>query len=330
MKLIECVPNFSEGRDKYTIAAIKSSIEATENVTLLNLESDEDYNRTVATFIGNEKSVLQAALNSSREAAKRIDMRFHRGVHPRIGAIDVVPFIPVKNSSLEECVKISKKFGKTIGNDLKIPVYLYEESAVMESRRNLANIRSGEYEGLPEKLNLEEWKPDYGKPNFNPKTGALATGARFFLIAYNVNLLTTDLEIAKKIAGSVRESGMYSIKDKVRIPGKLKSIKAIGVFLSKNNICQVSMNLTNYKVTPLHAAFEAVEKEAKKLGVKIAGSEIVGMVPKEALIESGKYFSEKEMDETALLNLTIQKLGLNLVSEFEIRNKIIEFKVGFF
>ena len=323
MKIIECVPNFSEGRDKYTIAAIKNSIEKTENVKLLNLESDEDYNRTVATFIGDEKSIVEAAVNCSTEAAKRINMRFQRGVHPRLGAVDVVPFIPIKNISMEECVKISRVFAGIISQKLNIPVFLYEESAGSKKRKNLSEIRSGEYEGLQEKIKLKAWRPDYGEPDFNPKTGALVTGARFFLIAYNVNLNTNNLSITRKIAGAVRESGMYSTDEKARVPGLLKNVKAIGVYLSKYNICQVSMNLTNYKITPVYEAFESVKTEAAKYDIEVTGSEIVGMIPEEALLDTAKFYFEKETDKNELLNLTINKLGLNSLNEFKISGKII-------
>lgn len=338
MKIIECVPNFSEGRNQQTFDAIKNAIDSTPDVKLLSLEPDADYNRVVVTMAGNETGILNGALNACRAAAANIDMRNHKGEHPRIGAIDVVPFVPVSNVTTEECVKISEEFAKIISQELKVPVYLYEAAARTPERKSLPNIRKGEYEGLEEKLKDPNWKPDYGEPIFNPKLGAIVTGSRFFLIAYNVNIKSTDVKFAKEIAEVLRESG-YSKKDEngnvikidgkpLKVPGRLKEVKGMGVTLEKYNITQVSMNLTNYQITPIHVAFEEVKKEANRLGVEVIGSEIVGLVPLQALIQAGKFYSNnKETDEKKLVAIAIENLGLSYLNPFIPEEKIIEYMI---
>lgn len=338
MKIIECVPNFSEGRNQQTFDAIKNAIDSTPDVKLLSLEPDADYNRVVVTMAGNETGILNGALNACRAAAANIDMRNHKGEHPRIGAIDVVPFVPVSNVTTEECVKISEEFAKIISQELKVPVYLYEAAARTPERKSLPNIRKGEYEGLEEKLKDPNWKPDYGEPIFNPKLGAIVTGSRFFLIAYNVNIKSTDVKFAKEIAEVLRESG-YSKKDEngnvikidgkpLKVPGRLKEVKGMGVTLEKYNITQVSMNLTNYQITPIHVAFEEVKKEANRLGVEVIGSEIVGLVPLQALIKAGKFYSNnKETDEKKLVDIAIENLGLSYLNPFIPEEKIIEYMI---
>jgi len=338
LKIIECVPNFSEGKNEETFAAIKKAVNETDGVKLLNLEPDADYNRVVVTLAGDERGIIEGALNACKAAAENIDMRNQKGEHPRLGAIDVVPFIPVKDVTTEECVKISEEFGKRVAQELNIPVYLYEASARKPERRNLSSIRKGEYEGLKEKLKDSQWTPDFGEAVFNPKLGALVTGARFFLIAYNVNINSTDTKYAKEIAELLRESGkakrdengkIIKIDGKtVRIPGRLKNVKGMGVALEAHNITQVSMNLTNYKITPMHIAFEEVKKEAERLGVKVTGSEVVGLVPLEAMLLAGKYYSQNQSaDENELVDLAIEKLGLNSITKFEKDKKIIEYMI---
>ena len=265
-------------------------------------------------------------------------MTKHKGEHPRLGAIDVVPFVPIANVTTEECVKISEEFAKIISHDLKVPVYLYENAARKADRKSLSSIRQGEYEGLEEKLKDPNWLPDYGAPVFNPKLGAIVTGSRFFLIAYNVNIKSNDVKYSKEIGEILRESG-YAKRDEnrnvikvdgktIKIPGRLKEVKGMGVALEKYNISQVSMNLTNYNVTPIHVAFEEAKKEATRLGVEINGSEIVGLVPLEAMLQAGRFYSGgKEKDEKSLVNIAIEKLGLSALHPFKPEEKIIEYMI---
>lgn len=338
MKIIECVPNFSEGRNEETLQAIINSLKNIDGVNFLNLEPDPDYNRVVVTIAGDENGIIEGAVNACKAAAMEIDMTTHEGEHPRLGAIDVVPFVPVKNVTMEECVKISEIFGERIAKELNIPVYLYEAAARKPERKSLSYIRKGEYEALEEKLKSPEWAPDFGEPVFNSKLGALVTGARFFLIAYNVNLTTTDPKYSKEIAETLRESGTFKrdengnvIKENgktIRIPGRLKEVKGMGVLLEKYNITQVSMNLTNYEITPIHIAFEEVKKEAEKMGISVNGSEIVGLVPLEALLQAGKFYAEgKSLSEDELVDLTIDKLGLSALNHFNKNAKVIDYMI---
>jgi len=334
-KIVECVPNFSEGRNMDVINAIAKEIEQTEGVKLLDVDPGAATNRTVITFAGTPEGVKEAAFKAIKKAAELIDMRKHKGEHPRIGAADVVPFVPVSGVTMEECVQIAHEVAKRVAEELNIPVYLYEEAATRPERRDLSSIRKGEYEGLPEKLKDPEWKPDYGEPVFNPKSGATVIGAREFLIAYNVNLNTRDKKLAHKIAKVIREKG-YKKKDdqgnKIQIPGKLKKVKAIGWYIEEYGIAQVSINLTNYKVTPLWKVFEACEEEAQKLGLRVTGSEIVGLIPKEALLEVGRHYLKKQgknpgVPEEELIHIAIKSLGLDNISPFDPQEKIIEYKL---
>jgi len=338
MKIIECVPNFSEGVNSKTFEAIKNAVASVENVKLLSLEPDKDYNRVVVTLVGNEVGIVNGAVAASKAAAKYIDMRNHKGEHPRLGAIDVVPFIPVKNVTTEECVLLAEKYGERISKELNVPVYLYESATRKSGRNNLSDIRKGEYEGLQEKLKDPEWYPDFGTNQFNPQLGAVVTGSRFFLIAYNVNLKSTDVKFAKEIAEILRESGRpkrdangtaIKIEGKtIKEPGRLKCFKGMGVSLEKYNLTQVSINLTNYNITPMHVAFEEVKKEAVRLGIEVAGSEIVGLVPLEAVLQSGKFYAEgKSLSEEKLVNLAVEKLGFSSLNPFHPQEKIIDYMI---
>lgn len=327
-RLIECVPNFSEGRDPDVVDKIASSIRSTQNVKLLNVEPDKDYNRTVITFVGEPSCVKEAAFRAISRASELIDMSRQRGEHPRIGATDVCPIIPVSNVTMEECVQLANELGRDVGEKLGIPVYLYENAAKSAERRNLENIRKGEYESLKQKL--EDLIPDYGPMEYNNKvkrSGATVIGARFFLIAYNVNLKTNDAHIANEIAGKVRESGSLKKDEtgqKIRVPGMLKYVKAIGVELKEYNLSQVSMNLTNYRETSIYKAFETVKNQAIEHGTEATGSEIIGLVPKEALVETGISYIGNNSEEE-LINAAIENLGLNQLNEFKAEEKIIEY-----
>jgi glutamate formiminotransferase/formiminotetrahydrofolate cyclodeaminase len=345
-QIVECVPNFSEGQDNNIVDAIAASIDGVEGVKLLSVEPDKDYNRTVITFVGAPDSVKEAAFQATKAASELIDMTNHKGEHPRLGAIDVVPFIPVAGVTMDDCVKLAREYGERVAKELNIPIYLYEEAATKPDRKNLATIRKGEYEGLPEKLKDPNWFPDYrikDDGQFSPKSGAIVTGARFFLIAYNVNLKTGDKNIAQEIALRIRESGRPKknekgevVKDEfgktVNIPGSLKSVKAMGVLLERFNIVQVSINLTNFNETPPHIAFEEVQKQAEKLGVEVTGSEIVGLIPRDALLEAGRYYlgdhiNNMNLSEMDLIHIAIQYLGLSQFEVFDPNKKIIEYMI---
>src|SRR5438046_7042686 len=296
-KLIECVPNFSEGRDPDIIRQITDAIASVDGVSLLDVDPGATTNRTVVTFVGSPEAAVEAAFRGIQKAAELIDMRKHKGAHPRMGATDVCPFIPVSNVSWEEAIACAQKLGKRVGEELKIPVYLYEKAAKDKSRSNLAVIRAGEYEGFAEKIKKPEWKPDFGPVRLNEKAGATAIGARVFLVAYNVNLNTKSVRRANSVAFDVREQGRIKTEDgtpygkqvvdangaPVRIPGMLKHVKAIGWFVKEYGIAQISMNLANIEETPLHVAFDACVESAAKRGMCVTGSEIVGMVPKKCL-----------------------------------------------
>ncbi len=334
-KIVECVPNFSEGRNPATIGAIAGTIAEVDGVKLLGVEPNRDYNRTVVTFVGEPEAVVEAAFDATRTAAALIDMRVHAGGHPRLGATDVVPFVPVSDVSMEDCVALAHAFGRKVGEQLGLPVYLYEEAATRPARKNLAAVRKGEYEGLELRLRDPEWVPDYGPALFNPQSGAVITGARMFLIAYNVNLATADVKIAAEIAARIRESGRVR-KDaqgrpvvdargnKATIPGSLKAVKALGVLLEAHNIAQVSINLVNYHMTPPHAAFEEVKRVAASLGTRVTGSEIVGLTPREALLMAGAFYAPGEMEERSLIQRAIEGLGLSDLEPFDPMKKVIE------
>ncbi len=345
-KLVECVPNFSEGRDMNVINQITKVIEEVDGVILLDVDPGYATNRTVVTFVGPPEAVKEAAFRAIKKAAELIDMRKHKGEHPRIGATDVVPFVPVSGVTMEDCVRLAHELAKRVGEELKIPVYMYEYAATRPERQSLANIREGEYEALPKKLQDPEWKPDYGPAEFNDwvaKTGATVIGAREFLIAYNVNLNTRSKKLAHEIALNIREKGrikrdkdgkpvLNEKGEKVRVPGKLKAVRAIGWYIEEYGFAQVSINLINYKITPLHKVFETCVEEAEKLGLRVTGSEIVGLVPKKAIVDAGKYFLEKQGRSTAvpeeeLIHTAILSLGLSQVSEFKPEEKIIELRL---
>lgn len=341
MKLVECVPNFSEGKDMGIIKQITDQIESVPDTILLDVDPGSATNRTVITFIGTPESVLESAFLSIKKAVELIDMSKHKGEHPRMGACDVCPFVPVSDVSIEECVEMAKKLGKRVAEELKVPVYLYEYAASEPRRKSLANIREGEYEGLKEKLKDPEWKPDFGKPEFNPKSGATVIGVRDFLIAYNINLNTRDPKLASRIANVIREKGspkkdengkvMKDEKgDTIYTPGKLKECRAIGWYVDNYGIAQISINLTNWKVTPPHIAFETSSLEAEKIGVKVTGSELVGLIPKDALLEAGRYYLKKQnrstgIPESEIMYIAIKSLGLDNLYKFEINKKVIEY-----
>jgi glutamate formiminotransferase/formiminotetrahydrofolate cyclodeaminase len=342
MRLVECVPNFSEGRDRDKIQAITREIESTPDVRLLDVDPGESTNRTVVTFIGTPEGVGEAAFRGIKKAAEVIDMRTHKGAHSRVGATDVCPFVPVSGVSMQDCVRLAEELGVRVAAELGIPVYLYEEAARQPDRVNLANIRAGEYEGLPEKLKDPAWAPDYGKPVFNPKSGATVIGAREFLIAYNINLNTRDRRLAQEIALSLRESGRAK-RDRrgnivrnakgepVKLPGKFKQVKAVGWYIEDYGIAQISINFTNYKITPPHLVFDEAVKLAAALGLRVTGSELVGLIPKEAVLMAGRYYLEKQgkspgVPEEELIRTAVLSLGLSDVVPFEPEKKIIEYQ----
>ncbi|MCD6441131.1 MAG: glutamate formimidoyltransferase [Candidatus Marinimicrobia bacterium] len=341
-EIIECIPNFSEGRDLNVIKAITDAIESADEVKLLDVDPGADTNRTVVTFIGTRKGVLAGAFAGIAKAAEVIDMRKHSGAHARLGATDVCPLVPISGISAEECVQISHELAQKVAEELHIPIYLYEKSAQLPERENLANIRSGEYEGLREKLKDPSWQPDYGKAEFNAKSGATVVGVREFLIAYNVNLNTSDRKLAGDIALTIREKGRLKrdkkgdiVRDEngeaLRVPGLLPYTKAVGWYIDEYKMAQVSINLTNYKVTPPHVVFEEIRRLANKKGLRVTGSEVVGLIPKEAMIMAGRYFLNAQgrsegVPEEVLIRTAIQSLGLNDVSPFEPAKKIIEYQ----
>ncbi len=342
-KLVECVPNFSEGRDKTVIDAIAMSISGVQGVKLLDVDPGADTNRTVYTFVGSPNEVVEAAFRAAAAAKNLIDMSRHKGAHPRMGAMDVCPFVPVSGISMDECVALARRAAERMGTELSIPVYLYEHAASCPERKSLADIRAGEYEALEDKLKRPEWKPDYGPSRFVPSWGASAVGAREFLVAYNVNLNTRDKKLANEVALSVREAGKAArdangaiIKNaagkNVMLPGRLKHVRAIGWYIDAYRKTQVSINLTNYKETPLHTVYEAVKEEAEKLGLSVCGSELVGLVPLDSLTSAGRYYSKRMgkgegMPESEVLELAVASMGLDSVAKFEARKKIIEYAV---
>src|SRR6266446_736402 len=345
-KLIECVPNFSEGRDQNVIRQITDAIESVDGVSLLDVDPGASTNRTVVTFVGDPDATVEAAFRAIRKAAELIDMRKQKGAHPRMGATEVCPFIPVSNVSWEEAIECANRLGKRVGEELKIPVYLYEGAARDKSRSNLAVIRAGEYEGFFEKIKQPEWKPDFGPAVFNEKSGGTVIGVRDFLVAYNVNLNTKSVRRATSVAFDVREQGRVKTEDgtpwgkpvldangeSVRIPGTLKHVKAIGWFVKEYGIAQVSMNLTNIEETPLHVAFDACVEAAANRGMRVTGSEIVGMLPKKCLVDAGRYFLRKQKwsegtSEEELIDIAIRSMGLNELKPFDPKEKVIELKI---
>lgn len=341
--IIECVPNISEGRNSDIIKQVTDEAANTEGVALLDVDPGKATNRTVITFVGNPEAVIEAAFRVIKKASELIDMTKHSGEHPRMGATDVCPLVPVSGITMEETVEFANKLAKRVGEELNIPAYLYEYAAKEDYRRNLADIRSGEYEGIADKITKPEWKPDYGPAKFNPKAGNTAIGARDFLIAYNINLNTTSTRRANAVAFDVREKGrtkkdenMKPIKDEngepIIEPGLLKSVKGIGWFIEEYGIAQISMNLTNMNVSPLHVVFDTVCERATTRGLRVTGSELVGLVPLEAMVEAGKYFLQKQnrsigVGEEELVRIAIKTMGLDELTPFDPQKKIIEYQL---
>jgi glutamate formiminotransferase/formiminotetrahydrofolate cyclodeaminase len=332
-KIIECVPNFSEGRNKEVIKQITDAIEKVAGAKLLHVDMGAATNRTVVTFAGDENAVVEAAFEAVKKAYELIDMRQHSGEHPRQGAVDVCPFIPIAGATMEDCIECAKKLGARVAKELSIPVYLYEEAATAPHRKNLANIRAGEYEGIAQKITLPEWKPDFGEAVFNEKFGNLITGARKILIAYNVNLNTTSVRRANSVAFDVREQGR-KVKnengEEVQQPGWCKAVKAIGWFIEEYGIAQVSMNLTDIEETPIHVAFDACVKSAYERGMRVTGSELVGLIPLYSLLDAGRYFLEKQkrsigVGDEELIRIAIKSMGLDELAPFNPKERIIEY-----
>lgn len=342
-QLIECVPNFSEGNDLNIIKQITDSIESVEGVKLLNVDPGKATNRTVVTFVGEPAAVVEAAFKGISKAAELIDMSKHKGEHPRMGATDVCPFIPVANISMEETATWATKLAERVGNELKIPAYLYEESQPDKSRNNLSIIRAGEYEGFFKKIKLPEWKPDFGPAEFPVKQGGSVIGARDFLIAYNVNLNTKSVKRANSIAFDIREAGRIKTDDKgkkvldekgneIRIPGKLKGVKAIGWYIEEYAIAQVSINITKFRDTPLHIVFDECAKSAYERGYRATGSELVGLVPLQAMLDAGKYFLNKQrlssgVSDAELIHIAVKSMGLDELAPFDPKKRIIEYVI---
>lgn len=344
MKLVECVPNFSEGRDRKVLDEIGAAVESVEGVKLLDVDPGEATNRTVFTFVGPLERIVEAAFRAVMKAAELIDMSRHKGAHPRQGACDVCPFIPLGETTMEECVELSRELGRRVAEALQVPVYLYEYAATRPERKSLVDLRVGEYEGLQEKLKKPEWMPDFGPPRFDPKFGAMVTGARDFLIAYNINLNTRNTKIAKEIAREIRDKGKF-IRDEagkkvrgsdgafLRQPGRFQHCKATGWYIAEYRCAQVTMNLTNFRVTPVHAVFDEVCRLAAERGVRVTGSEIVGLVPLEVLVAAGKHYLARQgayqgVPESELVEAAIRSLGLNDVAPFDPRQKVIEYRLG--
>ena len=346
-QIIECVPNISEGNDNKKIEIISSIVETVDGVKLLNVDPGKATNRTVITFVGEPENVINAAFLLIKKSQELIDMSKHKGEHPRMGATDVCPIVPIANITMKECIKYAKKLGDRVGKELNIPVYLYEEAANKKNRKNLANCRSGEYEGLSKKINTKEWKPDFGPCKFNEsvkKSGATSIAARDFLIAYNINLNTTSTRRANAIAFDIREAGRLKrkgnpltgiiLKDKngnpQREPGLFTDVKGIGWFIKEYGVAQISYNLTNINISPLHEVFDKTCERATARGLRVTGSELIGLVPKKVLIDAGKYFLKKQkrstgISEYEIIKIAVKTLGLDELSEFKPKERVIEY-----
>ncbi len=343
-QLIECVPNFSEGLDLSIIKQITDECEKVDGIKLLNVDPGKTTNRTVVTFVGTPQAVIDAAFNAIKKAGELIDMSKHKGEHPRMGATDVCPLIPIKNISLEQTAIYAQKLAKRVGEELNLPIYLYEEAQTNKKRSNLSEIRAGEYEGYFKKILLPEWKPDFGPQIFDEKRGATVIGARDFLVAYNINLNTTSTRRANSIAFDVREAGRVlrdgdPITGKIilnadgspkSIPGSLKSVKAIGWFIQEYGVCQISMNLTNINITPIHIAFDEVVKKASDRGIRVTGSELIGLIPLKGMLDAGKYFLNKQkrsvgVSESELIKIAVKSMGLDELAPFNPEERIIEY-----
>jgi glutamate formiminotransferase/formiminotetrahydrofolate cyclodeaminase len=339
--LVECVPNFSEGRDRAVIDALSQAIAGVSGVKLLDVDPGADTNRTVYTFVGEPHAVADAAFRAAARAVDLIDMSQHKGAHPRIGSMDVCPFVPVSGITMEDCAQLARSLGARIGQELGVPVYFYEHAAVHDARRSLASIRAGEYEGLQARLADPVWRPDAGPAVFHARAGAFVVGAREFLIAYNVNLNTTDRRLAHDIALTIRETGRFRRDDagqpvvdaagrQERVAGRLPAVRAIGWYIDQYRQAQVSVNLLRYRTTPLHVVFETVREEAEVRGLLVTGSELVGLTPLEPMLEAGRYFLRKQgksdaLPEARLIDLAVRSLGLDQLAPFDREKKIIEF-----
>jgi glutamate formiminotransferase/formiminotetrahydrofolate cyclodeaminase len=342
-KIVECVPNFSEGRDRAVIEAITGEISGTAGATLLDVDPGADTNRTVVTFVGTPDGVVEAAFRAIKRASEVIDMTRHSGAHARQGATDVCPLVPVAGITVEECVKLANTLAKRVGEELEIPVYLYEHAATREERRNLADIRAGEYEALEEKLGDPFWKPDFGPARFNARAGATVIGVREFLIAYNINFNTRNRKLVHDIALDIREKGRWKRDDggkivrdekgkKVRKAGVFQCVKGVGWYIEEYGQAQLSMNLTNYHVTPPHAVFDEVCLQAEKRGIRVTGSELVGLVPLEAMREAGKHYLKKQglswgVPEKELIHIAVKSMGMCDITPFKAEEKIIEYRI---
>jgi glutamate formiminotransferase/formiminotetrahydrofolate cyclodeaminase len=339
-RIIECVPNFSEGRDLALIRQITQEIENTEGVKLLNVDPGKATNRTVVTFVGEPGAVVEAAFRAIKRAGELIDMRKHTGEHPRMGATDVCPLIPVSGISMEETAEYARQLAKRVGDELKIPVYLYEAAQPNKERSNLSVIRAGEYEGFANKIQLPGWKPDFGPSVFDPIRGATVIGARDFLVAYNINLNTTSVRRANAVAFDIREAGRVKKENgkpvldangkTISIPGSLKAVKAIGWYIEEYGIAQISINLTNIHVTPVHIAFDEACRKAEARGLRVTGSELVGLIPLQAMLDAGKYFLRKQkrstgVSEKELIRIAVLSMGLDELAPFKPEEKIIEY-----
>jgi len=344
MKLVECVPNISEGRRPEIYEAVAAAAASVSGVTVLNIDPGVDTNRTVITFVGEPEPVLEAAFRLVQRGVELIDMSLHRGAHSRIGAVDVVPFVPVSGVTMDDCAHLARRLGERVGKELQVPVYLYEFAASAPHRRNLADIREGEYEGLARKITHMDWRPDFGPAVFNPRFGASVIGARKFLVAYNVNLNTLDKRLATRVAFDVRERGRMKRDDEGNPildakgeptwePGLLKSVKAVGWVIPEFGCAQVSINLTDLDVTPLHVAFDTCEERARDRGLRITGSEIVGLVPRQVLLDAGRHYLERMgrptgVPEAAIIHAAIRTLGLSEVKPFDPRERVIEYRLA--
>lgn len=342
--IIECVPNFSEGRDPEILKQITNAIEAVDGVSLLDVDPGKATHRTVVTFVGSPENVIEGAFQGIKKAGELIDMSTHSGEHPRMGATDVCPLIPISGISLKELIPYAERLAQRVGEELGIPTFLYEEAAKKEDRKNLATIRGGEYEGMAEKLKDPNWKPDFGKPIFNERSGVTAIGVRDFLVAYNVNLNTTSVRRANSVAFDVREKGRVKRKgnpitgkpevdangEALRIPGSCKGVKAIGWYIEEYGIAQISMNITNISQTPLYKAFEDVRNSANLRGLRVTGSELVGLVPKEVMLNAGRWFLKRQqrsigVSDEELIHIAVKSMGLDELGPFDPKKKIIEY-----
>ncbi len=343
-QIVECVPNISEGRDLAKIERIAGAVKGVAGVRLLDVDPNGDYNRCVITYAGSPDACVEATFRLTKAAYEEIDMTTHRGEHPRSGAVDVAPFVPVRNITMAECADLSRSYGTRVGEELDLPVYLYEAAASTPGRKNLATVRKGEYEALPNKMSSPEWKPDFGPHKFVPRFGCVITGARFFLVAFNVNIRTADVEKVHDVALHIRQMGWplrhsdgsivtNEMGKTVFHPGPLQNCKAMGVYLEKEEFSQVSINLTNYLITTPHIAFEQSKYEAEQRGLQVFGSEVVGLIPLEAILLAADYYVwkdklEKPASEDAAISLVEQKLGLSSFNSFDRRKKIIEYAIS--